>query len=150
MTAKEYLNRVRKQNYVVRQAEKELTMVKSDILSLKAASLSEKVSGTKESDLADKYIKLEKYFDRVIAEWDALIDMRIEAKAMIAMLPDEAQLLKMAARPRNEMYRFIYIAYSIRMLLCLFFFPFDSSSFMLYPTNTSWLPLVAFCMADVE
>ena len=63
MTAKEYLNRVRQQNFVVRQAEKELTTVKSDILSLKAASLSEKVSGTKESDLADKYIKLEKYFD---------------------------------------------------------------------------------------
>ena len=101
MTAKEYLNRVRKQNYVVRQAEKELTMVKSDILSLKAASLSEKVSGTKESDLADKYIKLEKYFDKVIAEWDALIDMRIEAKAMIAMLPDETQQAVLCARYIN-------------------------------------------------
>ena len=101
MTAKEYLNRVRKQNYVVRQAEKELTMVKSDILSLKAASLSEKVSGTKESDLADKYIKLEKYFDKVIAEWDALIDMRIEAKAMIAMLPDETQQAVLYARYIN-------------------------------------------------
>lgn len=101
MTAKEYLNRVRKQNYVVRQAEKELTMVKSDILSLKAASLSEKVSGTKESDLADKYIKLEKYFDKVIAEWDVLIDMRIEAKAMIAMLPDETQQAVLYARYIN-------------------------------------------------
>ena len=101
MTAKEYLNRVRKQNYVVRQAEKELTMVKSDILSLKAASLSEKVSGTKESDLADKYIKLEKYFDKVIAEWDTLIDMRIEAKAMIAMLPDETQQAVLYARYIN-------------------------------------------------
>lgn len=101
MTAKEYLNRVRKQNYVVRQAEKELTTVKSDILSLKAASLSEKVSGTKESDLADKYIKLEKYFDRVIAEWDKLIDMRIEAKAMIAMLPDATQQAVLYARYIN-------------------------------------------------
>ena len=101
MTAKEYLNRVRKQNYVVRQAEKELTMVKSDILSLKAASLSEKVTGTKESDLADKYVKLEKYFDNVIAEWDKLIDMRIEAKAMIAMLPDEAQQAVLYARYIN-------------------------------------------------
>ncbi len=101
MTAKEYLNRVRKQNYVVRQAEKELTMVKSDILSLRAASLSEKVSGTKESDLADKYVKLEKYFDKVIAEWDVLIDMRIEAKAMIAMLPDETQQAVLYARYIN-------------------------------------------------
>lgn len=101
MTAKEYLNRVRKQNYVVRQAEKELTMVKSDVLSLKAASLSEKVSGTKESDLADKYVKLEKYFDKVIAEWDTLIDMRIEAKAMIAMIPDETQQAVLYARYIN-------------------------------------------------
>ena len=98
MTAKEYLNRVRKQNYVVRQAEKELTMVKSDILSRQLVG---KVSGTKESDLADKYVKLEKYFDKVIAEWDKLIDMRIEAKAMIAMLPDEAQQAVLYARYIN-------------------------------------------------
>lgn len=101
VTAKEYLNRVRQQNFVVRQAEKELTTVKSDILSLKAASLSEKVSGTKESDLADKYIKLEKYFDKVIAEWDKLIDMRIEAKAMIAMVPEGKQQAVLYARYIN-------------------------------------------------
>ena len=101
MTAKEYLNRVRQQNYVVRQAEKELTTVRSDILSLKAASLSEKVSGTKESDLADKYIKLEKYFDKVIAEWDKLIDMRIEAKAMITMVPEGKQQAVLYARYIN-------------------------------------------------
>lgn len=101
MTAKEYLNRVRRQNFIVKQAEKELTAVKSDILSLKASSMSEKVSGTKEADLADKYIKLEKYFDRVISEWDKLIDMRIEAKAMIAMLPDEAQQAVLYARYIN-------------------------------------------------
>ena len=101
MTAKEYLNRVRRQNFIVKQAEKELTAVKSDILSLKASSMSEKVSGTKEADLADKYIKLEKYFDRVIGEWDKLIDMRIEAKAMIAMLPDEMQQAVLYARYIN-------------------------------------------------
>lgn len=101
MTAKEYLNRVRQQNFVVRQAEKELTTVKSDILSLRAASLSEKVSGTKEPDLADKYVKLEKYFDKVIAEWDKLIDMRIEAKAMIAMIPEGKQQAVLYARYIN-------------------------------------------------
>ena len=101
MTAKEYLNRVRRQNYILRQSEKELTEVKSDILSLKAASLSEKVSGTKKSDLADKYVKLEEYFDKVNAEWDILIDMRIEAKAMIAMLPDETQQAVLYARYIN-------------------------------------------------
>ena len=101
MTAKEYLNRVRRQNFIVKQAEKELTVVKSDILSLKASSLSEKVSSSKETDIADKYIKLEKYFDRVIGEWDKLIDMRIEAKAMIAILPDEMQQAVLYARYIN-------------------------------------------------
>lgn len=101
MTAKEYLNRVRRQYYVVKQAEEELTAIKADILSLKASNMTEHVSGTKESDLADKYIKLEKYFDAVIAEWDKLIDMRIEAKAMIKMLPDETQQAVLYARYIN-------------------------------------------------
>lgn len=103
MTAKEYLNRVRRKYYVVKQAEEELTAIKADILSLKTSSMTEHVSGTKESDLADKYIKLEKYFDAVIAEWDKLIDMRIEAKAMIKMLPDETQQAVLYARYINCM-----------------------------------------------
>lgn len=103
MTAKEYLSRIRRQYYIVKQSEKELTDIKADILSLKASSMSEKVSGTKEADLADKYIKLEKYFDAVIAEWDKLIDMRIEAKAMIRMLPDETQQAVLYARYINCM-----------------------------------------------
>nr|DAI71005.1 MAG TPA: Protein of unknown function (DUF1492) [Caudoviricetes sp.] len=101
MTAKEYLNRVRRQYYVVKQAEEELTAIKADILSLKASSMTEHVSGTKESDLADKYIKLERYFDAVIDEWDRLIDMRIEAKAMIRALPDESQQAVLYARYIN-------------------------------------------------
>ena len=39
MTAKEYLNRVQRQYYVVKQAEEELTAIKADILSLKASSM---------------------------------------------------------------------------------------------------------------
>ncbi|WP_296822575.1 DUF1492 domain-containing protein [uncultured Megasphaera sp.] len=101
MTAKEYLNRVRRQYYVVKRAEEELTAIKADILSLKASSMTEHVSGTKESDLADKYIRLERYFDTVTAEWDKLIDMRIEAKAMIRTLPDETQQAVLYARYIN-------------------------------------------------
>lgn len=86
---------------MVKQAEEELTAIKADILSLKASSMTEHVSGTKESDLADKYIKLERYFDAVIAEWDKLIDMRIEAKAMIRSLPDETQQAVLYARYIN-------------------------------------------------
>ena len=101
MTAKEYLNRVRRQYYVVKQTEGELTAVKADILALKASSMAERVSGTKESDIADKYIRLERYFDQVNAEWDQLIDMRIEAKAMIKMLPDETHQAVLYARYIN-------------------------------------------------
>ena len=101
MMAKEYLSRVRRQYYVVKRAEEELTAIKADILSLKASSMTEHVSGTKESDLADKYIRLERYFDTVTAEWDKLIDMRIEAKAMIRTLPDETQQAVLYARYIN-------------------------------------------------
>lgn len=101
MTAKEYLNRIRRQNYKVEQAERELTKVQSDILSLRTSNMSEKVTGTKESDLSDKYIKLERYFDEVNAEWDILIDMRRETKAMINMMPDEIQQAVLYARYIN-------------------------------------------------
>ena len=86
---------------MVKQTEGELTAVKADILALKASSMAERVSGTKESDIADKYIRLERYFDKVNAEWDKLIDMRIEAKAMIRTLPDETQQAVLYARYIN-------------------------------------------------
>ena len=54
MTAKEYLNRVRRQNYILKQVEKEMNEVRADILTLRASSLSEHVSGSKNSDTADK------------------------------------------------------------------------------------------------
>lgn len=101
MTAKDYLERVRQQSLLLRQAEQELLDVKSDILTIHASSLSEKVSGSKASDIADKYIKLETYYSRVMKEWDVLIDMRIEAKALIAHVADKAQQTILLARYVN-------------------------------------------------
>lgn len=54
MTARDYLNRIRRQNQIVKQMEMEMMEVRSDILSLRASSLSEKVSGTKKSDLGPR------------------------------------------------------------------------------------------------
>ena len=88
MTAKEYLNRVRRQNYILKQTEKELNEIRADILTLRASSLSEHVSGSKNSDTADKYIRLESYMEKVNAEWDKLIDMRNAAKDLIGAMPD--------------------------------------------------------------
>ena len=101
MTAKEYLNRVRRQNYILKQTEKEMNEVRADILTLRASSLSEHVSGSKNSDTADKYIRLEKYMEKVNAERDNLIDMRNEAKGFIRAMPDPMQQAVLYARYIN-------------------------------------------------
>lgn len=101
MTAKDYLGRIRRQKYKLEQVERELLEVKSDILTLRAANLSERVSGSQTSDIADKYIRLERYLDRVNEEWDVLIDMRVEARARINMLPDETEQSVLYARYIN-------------------------------------------------
>lgn len=101
MTAKAYLNRVRRQNFILKQAERELTEIRTDILTIKTSSLTEHVSGSKQSDIADKYVRLEKYMAKVNHEWDILIDMRLEAKALIKALPDEAQQAVLYARYIN-------------------------------------------------
>lgn len=101
MTAKEYLNRVRRQNYIMNQTEKELNEIRADILTLRASSLSEHVSGSKNSDTADKYIRLESYMEKVNAEWDKLIDMRNAAKDLIGAMPDPMHRAVLYARYIN-------------------------------------------------
>jgi DNA-directed RNA polymerase specialized sigma24 family protein len=103
LTAKEYLNRVRKQYYIVKQTEREVIEVRHDMLTIKASSLTEKVTGSTTSDLADKYIKIERYLDKVESEWDKLVDMRLDAKAMIKALPDSQQQAVLYARYINCM-----------------------------------------------
>jgi hypothetical protein len=101
MTAKEYLNRVRRQNYILKQTEKELNEIRADILTLRASSLSEHVSGSKNSDTADKYIRLESYMEKVNAECDKLIDMRNAAKDLIGAMPDPMHRAVLYARYIN-------------------------------------------------
>lgn len=101
MTAKEYLNRVRRQNYILKQTEKELNEIRADTLTLRASSLSEHVSGSKNSDTADKYIRLESYMEKVNAEWDKLIDMRNAAKDLIGAMPDPMHRAVLYARYIN-------------------------------------------------
>ena len=101
MTAKEYLNRVRRQNYILKQTEKELNEIRADILTIRASSLSEHASGSKNSDTADKYIRLEKYMEKVNAEWDKLIDMRDAAKDLIGAMPDPMHRAVLYARYIN-------------------------------------------------
>ena len=101
MTAKEYLNRVRRQNYILKQPAKALNELRAVILTLRASSLSEHVSGSKNSDTADKYIRLEAYMEKVNAEWDKLIDMRNAAKDLIGAMPDPMHRAVLYARYIN-------------------------------------------------
>lgn len=98
VTAKEYLNRIRTQEFLLRQVELELMEVRADILSLRGSSLTEKVSGTKDADTANKYIRLEKYAERVNREWDVLIGMRVQAKELIMGMPDQRERAALYAR----------------------------------------------------
>lgn len=102
MTAKEYLSRIRRQNYILKQTERELNEIKSDILAIQASSLAEHVSGSKNSDIADKYIRLERYMEKVSAEWNRLIDMRLEAKALMQAMPDPMHRAVLYARYINS------------------------------------------------
>ncbi len=101
MTAKEYLNRVRRQNYILKQTERELAEIQADILTIRASSLLEHVSGSKNFDTADKYIRLENYMEKVSTEWDKLIGMRNEAKGFIRAMPDPMQQAVLYARYIN-------------------------------------------------
>ena len=101
MTAKEYLSRISRQNFILKQTAHERPEIRSDILTIRASSLAEHVSGSKKSDVADKYIRLEQYMDKVNHEWDILINMRMEAKAMIKALPDPQHQAVLYARYIN-------------------------------------------------
>ncbi|WP_288298733.1 DUF1492 domain-containing protein [uncultured Megasphaera sp.] len=101
MTAKEYLNRVRRQAYILQQTERELAELRSDLVSIGAASLSDRVSGSKTSDLSDKYVRLERYIAKVAAERDTLIALRTAAKEQIKMLPNEEHQAILYARYIN-------------------------------------------------
>lgn len=89
MTAKEYLTRVRQQEKLIQVVGQNVKEITADILSIKSSySASEHVSSSNQSDIADKYIKLEKYQEREAKEWDKLITMRLQALAMIDAMPN--------------------------------------------------------------
>lgn len=100
-TAKEYLSRIRSQNKLLKQKELECRKVRLEILSIKSTVLTEKVTGTKNTDLSDKYVRWEKYSDSVTKEWDKLISMRTEAKDLIENLTDEHHKAVLYARYIN-------------------------------------------------
>lgn len=91
MTAKEFLNKIRRQEKLLRAVERERDQIRADMLNLKGAKLTERVTGTKQSDLSDAYIRLETYEERVNDEWDRLIGLREQGKKLIATVENADQ-----------------------------------------------------------
>jgi hypothetical protein len=85
---KRHLNRIRRQEYLMRSMEREMVQVRADMVSLQAAPLGGRVSGSKTSDMADRYIKLEQYEQRVGRAWDRLIVLREQGKGRIQLIED--------------------------------------------------------------
>jgi DNA-directed RNA polymerase specialized sigma subunit len=91
MTAKEFLNQIRRQEKLLRAVDRERNQIQSDMLNLKCSKLTERVTGTKQSDLSDAYIRLETYEERVNDEWDRLIGLREQGKKLIATVENADQ-----------------------------------------------------------
>lgn len=84
-----YLWRVRDAERELKLLEQEYEQAKADILHLKAIQYdADKVSGGKIGDLSDAITALEGYAERVNAQWDVLVNLREEAKNLIARIID--------------------------------------------------------------
>ena len=90
MRAKEYLQKVREGERLLRLLETEHAKCKADIIALKGVSYDKPIvsSGGQPGDLSSAIAKLEYYAERVNQQWDKVIKMREEAKALIAKVSD--------------------------------------------------------------
>ena len=85
MTAKEYLRHIRDAQQELRQLEMEYQQARNDVLHLRSISYAgERITISRTGDLSDAIAALE----RVNAQWDRLIVLRIDAKALIMRIPD--------------------------------------------------------------
>jgi hypothetical protein len=91
MTVKDYLLRIRAQEYTLRSVEQELSRLDYEAFHLKSTKIGEKIQTSHQADLSEIVEKLESYRQIVNEEWDKLIDMRIEARGLINHLTDEAE-----------------------------------------------------------
>ena len=89
MTAKEYLWQVRDAARELKRLEQEYEQARADILHLRGIAYDgDRVSGGKIGDLSDAIEALEKYAERLNAQWDKLINLRENAKQRIDTMQD--------------------------------------------------------------
>lgn len=92
MTAKEYLEYVRSLEVRLRMKEERIAQLQHDICSLQALDYAkDKITGGSPIDVSDKIARLDELIQDTNREWDELIEMREQAKALIAKLESATQ-----------------------------------------------------------
>lgn len=92
MNAKEYLEYVRSLEVRLRMKEERIAQLQHDICSLQALDYAkDKITGGSPIDVSDKVARLDELIRAANEEWDELIEMREQAKTLIAKLESAAQ-----------------------------------------------------------
>lgn len=92
MTAKEYLEYVRSLEVRLRMKEERIAQLQHDICSLQALDYAkDKITGGSPIDVSDKIARLDELIQDTNREWDELIEMREQAKVLIAKLESATQ-----------------------------------------------------------
>lgn len=92
MTAKEYLEYVRSLEVRLRMKEERIAQLQHDMCSLQALDYAkDKITGGSPIDVSDKIARLDELIRDTNREWDELIEMREQAKALIAKLESATQ-----------------------------------------------------------
>lgn len=91
MTVREFLLRVRKQNYMLLIYEQELTNLQAHASNISSPAFGDKVQGNHISSLDEIVEKIVMQADKVNRLWDAYIANKERAASMIGRIDDDAQ-----------------------------------------------------------
>lgn len=92
MTAKEYLEYIRSLEIRLRMKEERIAQLQHDICSLQALDYAkDKITGGSPIDVSDKIARLDELIRDTNRECDELIEMREQAKTLIAKLESATQ-----------------------------------------------------------
>ena len=92
MNAKEYLEYIRSLEIRLRMKEERIAQLQHDICSLQALDYAkDKITGGSPIDVSDKIARLDELIRDTNREWDELIEMREQAKALISKLESATQ-----------------------------------------------------------
>lgn len=92
MNAKEYLEYVRSLDIRLRMKDSRISQLQRDICCIRALDYTkDRISGGSPVDISDKIARLDELIRDTNREWDELIEMREQAKTLIAKLESAKQ-----------------------------------------------------------